>query len=289
MNISRAVITAAGRSQRTLPLQTLTGRDGVQKSVLRILVEEALDAGAEQVCVVVSPGDEPAYRAAAGERDGRLHFVTQNEAHGYGHSLYSARDFVNGEPFLHLVGDHIFVSHVPRGCAGQVMDSARTNSCSVSGVQPTREHLLGLFGSVGGQRVKGSRDLYEIERVMEKPTPTAAEQALVVPGLRAGHYLCFFGIHVLTPAIFDLLARRIAKDGGSDLSSALAELAEQERYLALETRGRRYPLDARYGLLTAQLALALSGVDRDVVLTEICELLAQRELSVQEGAHADGA
>ena len=56
MKITKAVITAAGRKQRTLPLQTLVDRDGVQKSVLRIIVEEALRAGVEEICVVSVPG-----------------------------------------------------------------------------------------------------------------------------------------------------------------------------------------------------------------------------------------
>jgi len=40
----------------------------------------------------------------------------------------------------------------------------------------------------------------------------------------------------------------------------------------------RYDLGARYGLLTAQLALALSGKDRDEILSQLVELLATREL-----------
>jgi UTP--glucose-1-phosphate uridylyltransferase len=60
------------------------------------------------------------------------------------------------------------------------------------------------------------------------------------------------------------------------LSSALAELARRGRYLALETRGRRYDMGARHGLLTAQLALALAGEDREEVLAGLVELLAQR-------------
>ena len=54
MNIRQAVITAAGRNQRTLPLQTLIDRDGVQKSVLGILVEEAQSAGVEEIAVLIS-------------------------------------------------------------------------------------------------------------------------------------------------------------------------------------------------------------------------------------------
>ena len=75
----------------------------------------------------------------------------------------------------------------------------------MSAVQATRESLLPYYGTVGGRRVPGRQDLYEIEDVIEKPTPTEAEQRLIVPGLRAGHYLCFFGMHVLTPAVMEIL------------------------------------------------------------------------------------
>jgi UTP--glucose-1-phosphate uridylyltransferase len=284
---TKAVITAAARNQRTLPLQTLVDRDGIPKSVLAIIVEEALRAGVENICVVVCPGDEAAYREAAGDHAGRLHFVPQEAPLGYGHAIYCARDFVGDAPFLHMVGDHIYISGGVRGCAAQLVEVAQAQDCAVSGVQPTRENLLPYFGAVGGQRVKGTQDLYEIERVVEKPTPTEAEQTLLVPGLRAGHYLCFFGMHVLTPVVMELLQAHVeahGSQGGIQLSPILAELAVRERYLALETQGRRYPVDARYGLLTAQVALALSGKDRDEVLTNLCELLAQRELGAAASA-----
>ena len=279
MKITRAVITAAGRNQRSLPLQMLIDRDGVQRSVLAILLNEAWRAHIEDCCVVVCPGDEDAFRNAAGEHAGRLSFVTQNEPRGYGHAVYCAREFVKGEPFLHMIGDHIYTSDTGGSCAEQLVAVAQAQSCAVSGVQPTRETLLPLFGAVGGQRVKGTQDLFVIDQVIEKPTPTQAEQTLLVPGLRTGHYLCFFGMHVLTPTVMEILERRLASaDTPVALSPILNELARQERYLALETRGRRYPLDVRYGLLTAQVALALSGKDREEVLATLCELLAQRQL-----------
>jgi UTP--glucose-1-phosphate uridylyltransferase len=114
--------------------------------------------------------------------------------------------------------------------------------------------------------------------VLEKPTPTEAEQKLIVPGLRAGHYLCFFGMHVLTPSVMDLLGEEVERGpaGGVQLTSALAKLASRERYLACELQGRRYDIGVKYGLLTAQLALALAGKDRDEVLTGLVELLARR-------------
>jgi UTP--glucose-1-phosphate uridylyltransferase len=154
----------------------------------------------------------------------------------------------------------------------------------VSAVQATRESLLPYYGVVGGRRVAGRPDLYQVETVIEKPTPTEAEQRLIVPGLRAGHYLCFFGMHVLTPTVFDLLAQQIestGQRGGVTLSAALAELASREQYLALEITDWRYDVGVKYGLLTAQLALALNGQDRVEVLAKLLELLALRELGTR--------
>ena len=279
MKIRKAVITAAGRNQRTLQIQTLIDRDGVQRSVLAILLNEAHYANIEECCVVVCPGDEEAYRSAAGPQADGLRFVTQGEPRGYGHAVFCARDFVGDEPFLHMIGDHIYISDGAACCAQQLVETAQTQGCAVSGVQPTRETLLPLFGAVGGHRIKGTQDLFEIDQVIEKPTPTQAEQTLMAPGLRTGHYLCFFGIHILTPLVMELLAEQLAtNDGPVALSPVLNRLAKQERYLAMETQGRRYPLDVRYGLLTAQVALALSGADREEVLAGLCELLATRHL-----------
>ena len=283
MNIRKAVITAAGRNQRTLPVQLLIDRDGAEKSVLQILVEEALSAGAEDIAVVVAPGDQAPYAKAAGGHAGRLSFIPQEQPLGYGHAVYCARDFVGDTPFLHLVGDHLHVSRDDKSCARQLVEVAQAEDCAVSAVQATRENLLPYYGVVGGRRVPGRKDLYLVETVAEKPTPTEAELRLIVPGLRAGHYLCFFGMHVLTPTVMEILAQQVAdagERGGVTLSGALAVLATREKYLALdaERRAWRYDVGVKYGLLTAQLALALSGQDREDVLARLLELVAQREL-----------
>jgi UTP--glucose-1-phosphate uridylyltransferase len=231
MHVRRAIITAAGREEQRLPLQRLVDRDGTAKTALEIIVEEAVAAGAHEVGIVVRPGDEAAFRAAAGTAPSRLELIPQAEPLGYGHAIGLARAFVDDEPFLHLVGDHLCVSDTLRRCGQQLVAVAEAEQCSVSAVQPTREGMLPWFGAVGGRRVPQSRSLYEIDTVLEKPTPTQAEQELIVPGLRAGHYLCFFGMHVLTPAIFDLLAG-LGDTGRRQLSPALAALAGRERYLA---------------------------------------------------------
>ncbi|HET7769878.1 MAG TPA: UTP--glucose-1-phosphate uridylyltransferase, partial [Chloroflexota bacterium] len=87
-----------------------------------------------------------------------------------------------------------------------------------------------------------------------------------------------FGMHVLTPSIMALLAE-LESRSPVQLSSALQALAAREKYLAYELPARRFDVGVKYGLLTAQLALALAGSDREEVLARVLDVLAQRELA----------
>lgn len=278
MEIKKAIITAAGKNQHTLPLQAVVDRDGVNKTALRIILDETQAAGIEEVCIVIYPGDREAYITAAGKSGPKLQFVEQTDSQGYGHAVSLARDFTGKKSFLLLVGDHLYVAAGLKRSAQQLVEIATAENCAVSAVQATHESKLPYYGVVGGHLVAGRKGLYEVGDVLEKPTPTEAEQRLVVPGLRAGHYLCFFGMHVLTPTVMDLLTEELDAKGQGNvpLTGALAKLARRERYLACELQARRYDIGVRYGLLTAQLALALDGKDRDEVLSGMVELLARR-------------
>ncbi len=200
---------------------------------------------------------------------GAVRFVPQARPRGYGHAIYCAREFVGSDPFLHMVGDHLYVSAAKLGAAA-VVEMAEAEACVASrACRPRGKVLLPQYGAVAGRRVPGRQGLYRVDTVIEKPTPTEAEQRLVVPGMRAGYYLCFFGIHVLTPAVMELLG------------SALAELRRRSRsrfrprwpnwrgasntWRSKNTGGATTSA-SRYGLLIAQMALALNGRDRDEVL-----------------------
>ncbi len=313
MQITKAVITAAGRGARQYPaadtvqkaMLPLVDRDGLTKPVLQIIAEEALDSGIEEICVVSAPGDEDVYRrhfrlyaenlsaAFRGvewaeeqvrrlvDLESRLRFTVQPEPSGYGHAVWCARQFVGNDPFLLLLGDHLYISSESRRCARQLIELASAESCAVSAVQATREHLIHQYGTLTGKRLANRPDVYSIDEIIEKPNPTLAELRLQVPGLRAGHYLCFFGMHVLTPAVFalldDLVQRDVRESGQIQLTTALNDLARREKYLALETRGARHNLGVKFGFVEAQIALALAGVDREQMLATLLESIVRIE------------
>jgi len=280
MQLKKALITAAGADQRKLAMQTLVDRDGIRKTVLEILIEEARQAGIEDIGVVIHPGDLEIYsEIVAGDQ--QIHFIQQEKTLGYGYAVLCGSLFIGNDYFLHLVGDHLHVNRTNVHCAKHLTEIAKQNNCSVSAVTPTRENLIPIYGTIGGKRLHPTNDLYLIDKVIEKPTPTLAEQRLIVPGLRAGYYLCFFGMHVLSPKIMTILKQNLKAANGNKigLTEALNELAQKEQYLALEKNDWRFDLGTRYGLMKAQLALALSGNDRDQVMTELLEFFVLKNMN----------
>jgi UTP--glucose-1-phosphate uridylyltransferase len=307
--VRKAVITAAGRGTRQYPASTavqkemfpLVDRDGLTKPVIQIIGEEAIDAGIEEICIVTQPGDEPLYRdyfrrlddqtlksfrgkdwaileseklAAFGQR---LHFAEQHTPEGFGHAVYQAKAFVGGDPFLLLLGDHVYISDIKDRCARQLTRVFEQHALdAVTGVQPTIERQLHNFGTIRGKPVEPDRGLYQAERIIEKPTIEQARAELATPGLPAGNYLAHFGMHVFSPRIFDsleyLITNNLREKREIQLTAAQEHLRQQtDRYWAVVTQGQRYDTGIPYGLMETQLALALNGIHR----TEMCEAIAR--------------
>jgi UTP--glucose-1-phosphate uridylyltransferase len=309
MRVKKAVITAAARGERLYPVADTIQKamlpvvdiDGLHKPVIQIICEEAFSSGIEEICIVCAPGDGERYVSAfTSLRDNlvksfksvdwskqeaeriddllsRLHFAEQKEPLGYGHAVYCAKEFVSDEPFLLLLGDYLYVSNLANNrCAKQLIDLAVQENCSVSAVNPTIEHQVSRYGTLTGKQLANQTGIYQIEKIIEKPSLSVAELELQTPGLRAGYYLCFFGMHVFAPTVFSLLEEEIKKDGGNILlTPVLQQLAENEKYLALEVKGNRYDLSRKHGLVRAQLALGLAGEAHDETLTTMVELLAE--------------
>jgi UTP--glucose-1-phosphate uridylyltransferase len=307
--VRKAVITAAGRGTRQYPASTavqkemfpLVDRDGLTKPIIQIIGEEAIDSGIEEICVITQPGDEPNYRdyfkrldsemvksfrgkdwaileseklGAFGER---LHFAEQRSPEGFGHAVYQAKKFVGDEPFLLLLGDHVYISDIRDRCARQLIRVFEQYMLdAVTGVQPTMERQLDLFGVIRGAPIEATKGIYKAELIIEKPSIERAREELATPGLPAGNYLAHFGVHVFSPRIFDsleyLIANNIREKGEFQLTAAQEHLRQNtDRYWAVITQGQRYDTGIPYGLMETQLALALNGVHR----TEICEAIAR--------------
>jgi UTP--glucose-1-phosphate uridylyltransferase len=278
--LAKAIIPMAGPAHRDLPFQHVTTGAGGTQQVVALQIQEILDAGIREVALVTAPGTRPFFAELEKRFGSKVVFVEQAEPRGFGHALLCAESWVGSDSFLVQVCDHVFVTHAASSCTAQLLEVAEREHCAVSGVQVTAESQLPYFGVIGGQRVHGSQSFYAIETVLEKPTPTVAEETCMIPGIRQGNYLALFGTHALTSAVFGLLhAQKKALAAGEPLglTNALSALCARERYLALEVEGHRVDIEGPFGLLRAQLALSLHGPRREEALRSILEEVAHAQ------------
>lgn len=302
MNVVRkALITAAGRGTRQFPatrtlqkeMLPLVDRDGITKPALQLLVEEAVNAGIEQVGIVVNPGSEEVVRAyfgamtdeeAAWGNDRQLLYaqaeylqslgehlttIVQKEPLGLGHAVYLAREFIGGEPFVMYLGDHVLLSHRAENCTQQVMKVWAQTGGTLSAVRRTPEEHVYLYGTLAGEPLPDVPNALHVTAMVEKPTIEQARAELRMSTLPEGVYYCFFGINLFTPEIFDCLERTIAEGnqwkGEYQLTTAQQMLMKRGHYYACEVEGEALDIGIPQGYLEAHVALGLAGIHGDRV------------------------
>jgi UTP--glucose-1-phosphate uridylyltransferase len=172
----------------------------------------------------------------------------------------------------------VYISDIKDRCARQLIRVYEQYMLdAVTGVQPTLERMLHLFGTIKGDPVEPAKGIYRADLIIEKPSIETAREKLVTPGLAAGNYLSHFGMHVFSPRIFDsleyLIKNNIREKNEFQLTAAQEHLRQHSggKYWAVVTQGQRYDTGIPYGLMETQLALALNGIHR----TEICEAIAR--------------
>ena len=274
--VRKALIPAAGFGTRLFPASKATkkelfpviDRDGVAKPAILLIVEEALNAGIEEVVIVVQEQDLEAFQSFFTaqvsienfnklprhfqeysrrilEIGRRVRFVTQTAQEGFGHAVYCARAALGAEPFLLMLGDHLYHSDGPASCARQLLEAYQRSGTSVVGLRRTAEQEIANFGTATGVWLEPQR-LLNVTEFAEKPTVEYARGNLRVPGLPEGEYLTFFGEYVIGPQIFAYLEEHIRNNvrerGEFQLTSALDRLRQEEGFQGLIIEGRRFDI-----------------------------------------------
>ncbi len=277
--VRKAVVPAAGLGTRHFPasqavkkeLFPVVGPDGVARAMIHYHLLELAQAGIEQICLIVQPGDDRAIRTyldgpgdeylrrldkhpqllaeARQMRDlaARISFAVQEQQEGYGHAVYQTKAFAAGEPVLLCLGDHLFRgkrgglcgSHSPYRQLVEI--AAIAGGCSVSAVNRIGPSELKGYGTIAGKRRKDNPRLIDVSLIIEKPDVATARRKLRVDDLGDDEFLGWFGMHLLAPSIYDVLEEMIRDDirdkGEFQLTRAQEIQRQREGYLALEMTG----------------------------------------------------
>jgi UTP--glucose-1-phosphate uridylyltransferase len=275
--IRKAVIPVAGLGTRHFPashavkkeLFPVVGPDGIARALFHYHLLELEAAGIQELCIIVQPGEDemiraylngpgddylkrlakyPALLREAEQMRGfarRVSFAVQDSAEGYGHAVFQSKSFANGEPVLLCLGDHLFRGKPVSPFAELAQMAHESSGRSVSAVNRISADELKGYGTIAGTRHTHNPRLIDVSLIIEKPAVAAAQEKLHVDSLPAGTWLGWFGMHLLAPSIYDILAEMIrdnVRDNGEFQLTRAQEIQRQrEGYLALEmTHAQRF-------------------------------------------------
>ncbi|MCH8292772.1 GHMP kinase [Candidatus Poribacteria bacterium] len=274
--VRKAVIPAAGFGTRLFPaskamkkeLFPIIDQEGRAKPVILAIVEEAIGAGIEEICLVVQSRDrelfeeffktpppienfnklskeDQEYWEYLMDVGRRISFATQDIQEGFGHAIYCAREWADKDPFLLMLGDHLYESYDDVSCTRQLLDVYDRVGHSVVGLQVSHVDELRNFGCVTGIWDEEGSTL-SITEFYEKPHPDYARQHLLVEGMGDDQFLTLSGLYVLTAKIFDYLEQNITHNlrerGEFQLTSCLDKLRKEDNFSGYVVKGRRFDI-----------------------------------------------
>ena len=280
--VRKAIIPVAGFGTRLYPATRALKKDffpipcadGMVRPVILILLEELVNSGVEEICLVLGAEEERIQYTDFFERQlseehlrklnkeaqeyenhildigKRLHYVYQHEKRGFGHAVYQAAEFAGGDPVMLLLGDTIYRSDNNKPCALQmIQEYERYNQLLVS-IHPIPLAEVSHYGILAGVWEDKERSILNVSVMNEKPKASYAEEFLGVRNTEGEkEYYSVFGQYILTSEVFDQLAADIAKaDAEGDrqreieLTAALEAVRQKSGMMGVRLKGTMYDM-----------------------------------------------
>lgn len=280
--VRKAIIPVAGFGTRLYPATRALKKDffpipcadGMVRPVILILLEELVQSGMEEICLVLGSEEERQQYSDFFERPlsdehlhkltpeaqeyenhildigKRLRYVYQREKRGFGHAVYQAAQFAGNEPVMLLLGDTLYRSESAKPCALQMVEEyERYNSLMVS-VHPIPLAEVSRYGILHGVWEDKERTVLNVDVMMEKPKSSYAEDYLGVRNKKGDkEYYSVFGQYILTPEVFsqlheDIMQKEIDGDHVTEieLTSALEAVRKRSGMIGIRLKGRMYDM-----------------------------------------------
>lgn len=277
--VKRAIIPLAGFGTRVFPetkcvrkcFMPLLDMDGLLKPALMIMLENLLDAGIEDICLVIGedeqedfdrffeplpdehraklPEDKLKYEERIIEMRRHITFVYQHERLGFGHAVWLARKFTENEPVLLMLGDFVYRSNTGVNCCQQVIDAYKECGRTLVAIAEVPLDRVAHYGILYGHWNDSAETIMKVDRMVEKPTDDYAKEYLGVKNAKCERkYYATFGQYVLTPELFDELEWEIRQVGhateGTEfgLTAALDVVREKNGMFAFIPDGQSYDI-----------------------------------------------
>lgn len=294
MKVRKAVIPAAGLGTRFLPATKAIPKEMlpiIDRPTIEFIVKEAIDSGIEDILIVTGKGKQPIENhfdsnpelEANLKEKGKSHllklveettninlfFIRQPHPNGLGDAVLRARDFVDDEPFVVMLGDDLMQDKVP--LTKQLVDRYDKTHASTLAVMRVPHEKTKDYGVIEpiSEPAKG---LYDVKSFVEKPDPKDAPSDLAI-----------IGRYLLTPEIFGLLEdQKPGKGNEIQLTDAIDRLNTIQRVFAHEFTGERFDVGNKFGYLKTMIQFGLKNPEIKDDLTKYLRQVG-KELETKSG------
>lgn len=263
--IRKCLFPAVGYGTRFLPATKSMPKEMmpiVNKPLIEYGVEEAIEAGMHDMCIVTGRGkyslmdhfdkNYELEHQIQGTNKGSLlkdirrimssatfTFTRQGEMLGLGHAVLVGKELVGEEPFAVVLADDLCINEDGPGVLAQMAKLFNQFRCTIVAVQEVPESETHKYGVIRGTQL--SDDLYRVEDMVEKPEPGKAPSNLAI-----------IGRYILTPDIFDLIKNTPAgKNGEIQITDALLQQAKNGCVIAYKFKGKRFDCGSVEGFIEA--------------------------------------
>jgi UTP--glucose-1-phosphate uridylyltransferase len=262
--IEKCLFPVAGYGTRFLPATKSMPKEMlpvVNKPLVQYGVEEAIDAGMNQMAFVTGRGKRaitdhfdisyelenqiagtPKEKYLISIRDvlekARFTMTRQREMKGLGHAILTGETLIGYEPFGVILSDDLCINDA-EGVMAQMVKLYKQFRCSIVAIQEVPEDQTHKYGVIAGEALK--EDLYRVDDMVEKPAPGEAPSNLAI-----------IGRYILTPDIFDILRDTAPGKGGEvQLTDALLTQAKNGCVMAYKFKGKRFDCGSVDGFVEA--------------------------------------
>lgn len=288
MKVRKAVIPAAGLGTRFLPATKAMPKEMlpiIDRPTIEFIVKEAIDSGIEDILIVTGKGKQPIENhfdsnpelEANLKEKGKSHllklvqettninlfFIRQPHPNGLGDAVLRARDFIDNEAFVVMLGDDLMKDKVP--LTKQLIDrydKTHASTLAVIRVPRAKTKDYGIIEPIS----ELDQGLYDVKSFVEKPAPKDAPSELAI-----------IGRYLLTPEIFDLLeTQKPGKDHEIQLTDAIDRLNATQRVFAHEFTGERFDVGNKFGYLKTAIQFGLENPEIKDDLTKYLKEVGKR-------------
>jgi len=274
--VKKVIIPVAGLGTRMLPATKAIPKEMLpifDKPLIQYVVEEAMDAGIEEIILVTRSGKEAIEnhfdknyeleKALKSSNDNKslkeikslfnknlkISSVRQESPLGLGHAILTAKSHINNEPFAVMLPDELLIKKQKKSDFKMLMDNFDKSGNSQILVEKILKKDVSTYGIVEFIKTDSSMERFNVSNLLEKPNPSITSSRYRI----IGRYVLPYEV------LENLQTQKPGRNKEIQLTDAINEMLNDKmsKIDAVISSSKVYDCGSKKGFIGANLEVAM--------------------------------